>query len=122
MKTKDLIAALQDADPSGEEQVSVGNQDIWYVNREPAYWDGCLQVFKRDPSKDGCTIVGAEIRSQGVKIVINSASIDDLMLDFPDLPVTFDGEYAREHYVERVEQWRKENRKIIESVKSQSRE
>ena len=31
MKIKDLIAALQEADPSGEIECCVGNVDIWYV-------------------------------------------------------------------------------------------
>lgn len=109
MKTKDLIAALQAADPSGELEVAVGNTDIHFVDKEPAYYDGCLQVLKRDPKKIDCyNIVGGEFRSNGNKIVIHTLSIKTALWDNSDLPVTFDADYAREHYAPKVDGWRQE--------------
>jgi len=35
MKGKELIKLLQEIDPTGEIEVSVGNIDIWDVHQEP---------------------------------------------------------------------------------------
>ena len=111
MKTKDLIAALQAADPSGEIEVCVGNHDIHFVSVEPAYYDGCFQVLKRDESKTDCwNVTGAEIRSSGWKLVLHPMSIEDLLTDMPDVEVTFDGSHSRRNYANKVERWRAEAR------------
>ena len=107
MKTKELIRQLNEADPSGEEEVCVGNTDIHFADRWPAYYDGCLQVLKRDESNPCYNITGAEIRGEGVKVQIHTLSIKNAILEDPDMEVTFDGE-PREWYVERIKEWRKE--------------
>lgn len=113
MKTRDLIAALREEDPSGELEVAVGNIDIHFVEKEPAYYDGCLQVLKRDEAKTDCyNIVGAEIRGSGAKIVIHTLSIDWMLLEDADAPVTFDGEYAQKNYADAVKKWRENARRI----------
>ncbi len=108
MKTHELIAQLQEADPSGQEEVSVGNVDIHFVSREPAYWDGCVQVLKRAKQDDGYNIIGAEIRSEGEKIKINILSIKSALWNDPKMPVTFDGERTKKDYEEIVQSWRDE--------------
>jgi hypothetical protein len=108
MKTKELIKMLQEADPTGEEEVSVGNIGVWHVTREPAYWDGCQQVLKLDPDAEYYNVIGAEIRGKGDKIVINDLSIRSAFWNRTDMPVTYDGEYAERNYKEHVEEWRKE--------------
>jgi hypothetical protein len=122
MKTNELIRRLQEADPSGEMEVTVGKTDIHFIGRSPAYWDGCYQILKRDPALEGkCyNIIGAEIRSEGSHICINTHSVEDILDENPDAPVTFDSEYAARHYRERVDEWRSEARKIIASVRAQS--
>lgn len=88
MKTKDLIALLQDADPTGEEEVCVGNCDIFYVESLPAYYDGSLQVISREKGTEG-KIVGAKYKRQGRKIDIRTISISDLVLDYPEMPIDY---------------------------------
>lgn len=119
MKTRDLIAALQEVDPSGGIEVCLGNADIHFVAVVPAYYDGCLQVLKRDESKKGCyNVVGGEFRSGGAKAVIFDCSIHDVLHENPDAPITFDSEYAKRHYAASVEEWRKEAREIAERVRA----
>lgn len=112
MKTKDLISALQAADPSGELEVCCGNTDIHFVNVEPAYYDGCLQVLTRDPTKTGrCyDIIGAEYRSSGMKVVIHDLSVASAVWNSPDMPVNYDSDHSRRNYEHQVEKWRAEAR------------
>ena len=85
MKTKDLIAALQKKDPSGEIECCVGNADIHFLSVEPAYWDGRLQILHRDHSKDPYyNIVGAKRTSKGSKVVLHVYSIEDYISDNPE--------------------------------------
>ena len=46
MKTKDLIKLLKEADPTGEEEVCIDNNPVWFVQRMPAYYDGRLVRFE----------------------------------------------------------------------------
>lgn len=65
---------LQEQDPSGELECCVQNIDIGYIYCEPAYWDGCLQVLKRDSAGK---IIGAKYMQSGTKVVIHPLSIMD---------------------------------------------
>jgi len=80
MKTKKLIELLQKQDPSGEEEVCVGNVDIMYVSKEPAYHDGPLQVI------EGGT---ARYKRSGVKVQIHTASIIDAICSDPEIVVDY---------------------------------
>lgn len=44
MKSKDLIKELQNIDPTGETEVLIGNQDIWFLEKMGAYYDGAMQT------------------------------------------------------------------------------
>jgi hypothetical protein len=82
MKTKELIKRLQEEDPTGEIECCVGNVDIHFVSREPAYWDGPLQVLERDPAKEPYyNIVGGKYIKSGEKIQINLLRISDIFDD-----------------------------------------
>lgn len=116
MKTRDLIAALQEADPSGDIEVAVGNTDIHFVEKLPAYYDGCLQVLRRDPANEYYNIIGAEIRGRGDKLKIHTLSIREMLVNDAEAPVTFDGEYAQKHYADNVEEWRDEMRKLDQEI------
>lgn len=108
MKTKDLIAALNEVDPTGEMEVCVGNQDIHFVAVEPAYHDGCLQVLLRDEKVTDCyNVIGAEIRSDGAKLNIETLSIKSALWNDPEMPVGFVGDYAKEHYAKSIATERK---------------
>lgn len=112
MKTKDLIAALKEADPTGELEVCVRNVDILGVWTDPAYYDGCLQVLKRDEEGEFDHTLGAEFRSSGHKVVIHDMSIRDALLDAPEMPIAYDGPYAERNYSDVVDEWRREVRAI----------
>ena len=118
MKTKELIRQLQEADPSGELECCVGNADIFFVDVEPAYWDGCLQVLKRDPAKAPYyDVVGAKYTSKGNKVVVRPLSIRDAILDDENLPVEFDvGDSWQERYQQFVQKHREETKKINQEV------
>jgi hypothetical protein len=76
MKTKELIRLLQEQDPSGELECCVYNVDIHCVECLPAFYDGSLQVLKRDHSKNPYyNVIGAAYVDQGHKIVIKPLSI-----------------------------------------------
>jgi hypothetical protein len=88
MKTKELIRLLQEEDPTGEVEVSVGNVDIHFLTTEPAYWDGSLQVLTRDKSKEPYyNITGGKYVRSGNKIVIHPLSIRDVLWNDPDTAV-----------------------------------
>jgi hypothetical protein len=92
MKTKDLIAELQEADPSGEIEVCVNNVDIFTVTTGPAYYDGRLQVLTRDPAKKPYfDIVGGKYVTSGSKVVIETMSITDVLWDNPDAEIDYGG-------------------------------
>lgn len=116
MKTKKLIELLQEADPSGEEEVCVDNIDIYFVEPKPAYWDGRLQVLKRDESMKGYNIVGAKWISSGKKINLVTVSIKEAMIDNPDLPVEVIDIFVNKRMQKEVDQWRAEARQIIKEA------
>lgn len=121
MKTRELIRLLNEADPSGELECCVGNVDILDVSVEPSYWDGTLQVLRRDPEKEPYyNIVSADfIRSDEVnKVVINTHSISDAIYENPELPVGYIG-FGGEYYtkLERmVEETRESSRRVRQDV------
>lgn len=90
MKSKELIRLLQEEDPTGEVEVCVHNADIHYIGISAAYWDGKLQVLKRDPAKAPYfDIVGAKYVVSGSKISIYPMSITDLVCEFPDMEIDY---------------------------------
>ncbi len=85
MKTKELIQQLQEADPSGELEVSCGLIDIIHVDRAPSYYDGYQQVLIRDPSRDPYyNIVGGKYNGKNDKVVICPLTISDAIWNHRD--------------------------------------
>lgn len=118
MKTKKLIELLNEADPSGEEEVCVGNIDIHFVSKDPAYYDGCLQVLVRDPLREPYyNITGAKINGTGSKIQIHILEIESAIYDNPELPVEVDSSNIR--YIEKVKGWRKDAKDLEEELKNE---
>lgn len=115
MKTKELIRQLQEADPSGEEEVSVGNTDIYFVTAEPAYYDGLQEVLIHDESnKPYYSICGAKLRSKGAKIVIHDYSIREALVDNVDLPIDYSE--ATQLHIDTYERYRREAKDINEET------
>jgi hypothetical protein len=113
MKTKKVIEILQKLDPAGENEVSVCGRDIVEITMYPAYYDGALEVLERDETKSDVPefqiVKGRMIRS-GVKIVINPMSIEEALLDNPEMPVEV--ENPTEWRMMLIERWREEGRRI----------
>jgi len=116
MKTKELIKRLQEADPSGELECCVGNADIYFCHVEPAYWDGCLQVLKRDPKLEPYyNLTGVKFTTKGNKVQIEVVDFETLLLDVEDAEVEYEGEeWVRRTYEPQVNHYREEARKIKE--------
>jgi hypothetical protein len=108
MKTKDLIAQLQVADPTGEEHCCIGNADIWSVNVEPAYYDGCLQVIERDQVNR--PLRGHRVRS-GYKVVLSPLFLHDA-LDYDEFVIEYLDDNDRAQYERADQEWRRQNREI----------
>lgn len=108
MKTSELIRQLQETDPSGELEVTVGKTDIHFVDKLPGYYDGCYEVLKRDPNSDHYNIIGGEYRGGGQHVEVFTLSIKSALWNDASMPVTFDGEYAETHCKARIERWRNE--------------
>jgi len=84
MKSKKLIALIQEIDPTGEVEVCVNNMDILEITGEPAYWDGCLQVLEWNEHEN---VIGVETVQSGMKINLAPYSLFDAIQHDPDIPI-----------------------------------
>jgi len=112
MKTKDVIKRLQEVDPSGELDVSVGNIDIHFIDVEPGYYDGIQQVLIRDETCRYYNIVGGKFNSSQNKVVIHTHAISDFLFENPDGYVDYSGlpEYNKQSYKESLDKVREFSR------------
>lgn len=94
MKTKELIRRLQEEDPSGEIEVCVGNVDIHFVERMPAYYDGSLQVLIRNKNTKYYNIVGGKYVRSGDKVNIHTLSITDAISNACSVDSKFEVDYS----------------------------
>lgn len=108
MKTKDLIALLQKADPTGELECCVRNRDIFAVYPTEAYWDGPQQILVRDPANPHYNVVGAIFNREGTKVQIETHSIKDAIFENPELPVKIKAKVSDDHIAENIRKWREE--------------
>jgi hypothetical protein len=119
MKSRELIRRIQEADPSGECECCVNNEDIHFVELLEAYYDGCLQVLVRDPAKEPYySIVGAKVLSDGHKVKLHLLSIEDAIFNNEDMPVDLSSlsEGRQKDWNERIAKWRKETKDIGNEV------
>jgi hypothetical protein len=107
MKTNKLIKLLQNADPTGEAEVCVSNQDILDVASMPAYYDGRQEILIRDESLNCYDVIGGKITSLGTKIKIITHGLDEALMDHPDLPIDLSECQDNGRYAKLVEVWRK---------------
>lgn len=108
MKTRRLIELLQAADPSGDLDCCVDNLDIFTLSVEPGYYDGHAQQLIRDESNPYYNVVGARIVGRGQKVLIRTLSIEDALVDNPDLPVHYEtsNEQQQAKWARQIEEWR----------------
>ena len=115
MKTKELIRLLKQIDPSGDTECCINNFDILSVVRNPADFGGCLEVLIRDTKINGHNVIGAKIFSAGTKVCFNTHSIQDAIMDDPNLPVDIsqdvNGKYSRD-----LVKWRSKSRELISEI------
>lgn len=111
MKTKELIKQLQEEDPSGENEVYVGNESISFVSAEPAYYDGAAKQVIRD--KNGYAISGKYVR-KGTKIQIHTISFYDLVFEDPNFQIDFSelNEHNRESTIKRYDKIREFSKSV----------
>ena len=106
LKTRELVKQLQEADPTGELEVTVGKTDIHFLQTLPGYYDGYYEVLVRDENLIDCyNVVGAEIRGTGYHVCIETFSIQDMLHDDPSAPVTIIGSNPEPRQA-RVDEWR----------------
>ncbi len=119
MKSKDVIAAILAADPSGEAECCVGNCDITDISAMSAYYDGCLQVLIHDPAlAPYYDIIGGKYVGSGIKIQIDIRSIQDSIFNDENMPVTYEGisDSKKEYYEQRIIQSRQLTKQICDGV------
>ncbi len=117
MKTKDLIEALQEADPTGEVECCVDNVDIHFVGREPAFYDGKLQLLIRDESNPYYNIIGAKYVSKGDKVVIHPLTFEDAISNDPALPIDYsEVTNGAAELRDRDDKWRNDVRDIEQGI------
>lgn len=102
MKTSELIDRLRKADPTGDAECVVGSEDIYFVARQPMYYDGRPWLLVHDAAvrDKACSIIGLRYPESGTKVSIVTVGVESALYEHPDLPIECADE-ARE-YVERV--------------------
>jgi hypothetical protein len=117
MKTKELIKRLQEEDPSGELECCVGNEDIYFIEKLPAFYDGPLQILHRS-NDPGYNIVGATIAFNGYKIQLQTLSVKDVIFNAVDgdynVDIKVDCENDRTQYF--INEWYKEAKELKEET------
>lgn len=124
MKVKKLIELLQEFNDDDEVCMPTedGNVDIFCLEQKEGYWDGVFQVLERDWTKTCYNIVGAKYRSDGWKIVIQPHSIQDALIDNPNLPIEVIDGFVDKKMQKRVDEWRQSAKKIIADVDKWAKE
>jgi len=120
MKSKKLIELLQKEDPTGETEVCVGGEDIYFLESKPGYWDGVYQVLERNWDSEYYNVTGAQYRSDGTKIVIRTLSIEDALYNNPDLPVTVIDNFTDKKMQKKVDEWRSNAKNDKEEFEKQA--
>jgi hypothetical protein len=110
MKTRELIRQLQEVDPSGETECCVDNHDIFFVERQFAFYDGALEILVRDPARQPYyDVVGGIIRRTGEKIRIHVLSLEDAIFEIEGRPFPIEiqttDDVSRKILEETIQRW-----------------
>lgn len=122
MKTRELIAQLQEQDPSGELEVVAGGTPIYFVQRYAAYYDGCLRSLIIDDSKKPhYSIVGFKVTGRGEKVKLHLMDLDDVICDDPDavLDVSELEPHRAARYQQLADGYRANTRKINAEIEAE---
>ena len=116
MKTRELIKQLQDADPSGELECCVDNQDIHFIFVQPGNYDGLLEILVRDQAQKGFNVVGGILQCKGRKVRIRTLSLEDCLFEFDNnFPITIvaDDDSNRKLAQKQIDTWKENVRKEL---------
>lgn len=117
MTTKELIAKLQELDPDGDTHVCVDNVDIYSVACVEAYWDGTQQIIIHDEAaKPYYSATGVKFNDKGLKIVIQTLSWQDVLLDVPDAKFEYTSPQVKERWEPHVEAKRTKTIDMLNSI------
>lgn len=123
MKSKDLIAQLQEIDPDGETEVFVGGDDIYFAEVLPWYWDGRPARLVRNEDKKPYYHIDGFIYGEtpnGKKIRLNTMSMGDVLFHNPDAETQVLGTDHNGENAKMVERIREDNRRLLEHCKDNS--
>jgi len=90
MKTSELIKELQELDPNDECILCIDNHPIRYISKMPWYWDGRVEIISRNHAH---IPIKAGYPNQGSKISFHYDTIEDVLIDNPDMGVGFKRDY-----------------------------
>jgi hypothetical protein len=130
MRTRDLIEALQKADPSGETPVVVDNKEVYTVERIEAFWDGVSQLHVVDESaKPYWHIASMRVTTRGSKVRLSTIGVEDFIDNFPDGRVEIDFTYSDpaqraeriQVWENRIAAWRAETKRINAELEAEGR-
>ena len=114
MKSKDLIAALQKEDPSGELEVIIGSKTaIYFVEKQPGYYDGSYMKLIQNESPY-YNITGFHCTREGHKVRLHLVDIEDILWDLKNPTIEMHpslGEYnisELKNYIEKIKKERSE--------------
>ncbi len=109
MKSKELIRRLQEIDPTGETEVVVGCSDIYFLQKDPMYYDGLPITLIRDESKRPYwDVIGFRATSKGNKIRIRTLDFEDVMWDTKNCIIELEDDYSKRHYEKDIERIKEE--------------
>lgn len=114
MKTRDLIAALQAVDPTGDLECCADTCDLAGVYvRDVDADEGFLEILERDPAG---RVVGAKIITHGRKVILDALPVEWAIFDNPRLPV--DLETPAPECATRIDRWRQDALRAHEGVEA----
>jgi hypothetical protein len=92
MKTKEVIKLLQEEDPSGELEVSIGGVDILFIEALPYYYDGRQQVLVKNEKGN---VIGGRYTESGNKVVIHYRGFSDYIWDDENFQIEYGSEHTK---------------------------
>lgn len=115
MKTNDIIKILQELDPKNECEVTISNQAIEHIGKEPAYWDGCMKIIEQNKN----IVTKLTITSKGMKIVLFPFDIRNTFWENIDFQIEYQGEpWVETTYKKKYEEIREETRKELKEFEN----
>ncbi len=91
MTTAELIAQLKHCDPEGNLLVNINGEAPFFVQTHPAYYDGNLFYIEKTKYLNCYNVKGAGFIRTGLKVVIETISLRDVLIEDINLPITYEG-------------------------------